>query len=101
MADCNGCLYNPVCELWRAAECQDACSALTGDLYPCPLYEPAADVSEVRHGEWVHTDKAFSWRSKDECSECGYHQKDRINLDFYKYCPNCGAKMDGKGEGDG
>ena len=62
---------------------------------------PAADVAEVRHGEWVHTNMSASWHGKDECSECQYHTADRVDLSCFNYCPNCGAKMDGKGESDG
>ena len=56
---------------------------------------PTAEVVEVRHGEWTHTDMADHWHSKDECSECHYHTYDRIDLSHFNYCPNCGAKMDG------
>lgn len=46
---------------------------------------PAADVAPVRHGKWIrHGD----W---SECSLCGESGTSHI-----KYCPNCGAKMDGK-----
>ena len=58
--------------------------------------QPTADVEEVKHGEWVHTDKAAHWHSKDECSECHYHTFHRIDLTHFNYCPNCGAKMDGE-----
>ena len=60
---------------------------------------PTADVVEVRHGEWVDC----------KCSACGEVSPTiRFNeweMDYQivksPYCPNCGAKMDGKGEGDG
>ena len=55
---------------------------------------PAADVAEVHHGRWIHTDLAAHWLGKDECSECTYHEKDRSDLSHFNYCPNCGAKMD-------
>lgn len=61
-------------------------------------YVPAADVVEVRHGEWVHTDLAVRWDGKDECSECHFHDWSRIDLSHFNYCPSCGAKMDGKGD---
>lgn len=59
--------------------------------------EPAADVVEVRHGEWeiyqaigsfaLNGDfNVLSWR----CSVCG-----GISTLYLKFCPNCGAKMDG------
>lgn len=52
---------------------------------------PAADVQEVRHGEWKQTNPT------DEdcyCSVCGYDALLAIDMAFH-YCPNCGAKMDG------
>ena len=61
---------------------------------------PDADVVEVLHGEWIHSDRAEHWRGKDECSECHYHTHDRIDLTHFNYCPNCGAKMDGKGDAE-
>lgn len=48
---------------------------------------PVADVVEVRHGKWR---KRKNWRLY-VCSECS-HENDNP----YRYCPNCGAKMDGK-----
>ena len=62
---------------------------------------PAADVAPVKHGCWISLDDYFE---DAQCSECG----DALVIgdcsfnDFcegYKYCPNCGAKMDG-GEGE-
>ena len=58
-------------------------------------HQPTADVAEVRQGKWVHTDYAMHWLGKDECSECTYHTSDRDDLSHLKYCPNCGARMDG------
>lgn len=60
---------------------------------------PTADVVEVRHGEWLYGHIiAFA----EECSVCGRC----VDLDYlgrrnrYNYCPSCGAKMDGKGDGE-
>lgn len=47
---------------------------------------PAADVVEVRHGRLLNPNPY------GECSLCGYLMDIR---DGYKYCPSCGAKMDG------
>lgn len=69
------------------------------------LGQPAADVVEVRHGEWKCTTRApkrvdgyYHWGAPLEtifvCSECGRAEKNKE-----PYC-NCGAKMDGKGEGE-
>ncbi len=70
-------------------------------------YVPAADVAEVQHGEWVHCNgKSNLWY----CSQCGekisynptrrtYNIRKKPVNETHKFCRNCGAKMDGKGEG--
>ena len=68
--------------------------------------EPVADVVEVRHGKWLQTQEPMGWNDVDciECSACheSWIMDDDLCLDDYKdgwkYCPNCGAKMDGKGD---
>lgn len=49
---------------------------------------PAADVAPVRHGRWIELSRA------SKCSECGFetgkYEPPR------RYCPECGALMDGK-----
>lgn len=55
---------------------------------------PTIEAEPVRHGRWE--DKPH--KMMDECpccSECG-----SFNPIKYRYCPNCGAKMDG-GKDDG
>ena len=49
---------------------------------------PSADVAPVRHGRWVYS-IGMAWNYV--CSECGKS----IGVIKHKYCPNCGAKMDG------
>ena len=55
---------------------------------------PAADVVEVRHGRWhdVYMSSASSFVGT--CSVCG-KSNDIPPVPLAKYCPNCGAKMDG------
>ena len=51
------------------------------------IQAPAADVVEVKHGEWLYS----RVHNILHCSECG-----EIPDCFEPpYCPNCGAKMDG------
>ena len=69
----------------------DAYKEFKDDIERCPI----SDVQEVKNGKWIHSDLACSWHAKDECSECNYHTTDRIDLSFFNYCPNCGAKMQG------
>lgn len=69
--------------------------------------QPAANVVKVKHGKWekakgiIGINPAtlnFEIGDTDRCSLC--------SADFiavkpkYKYCPNCGAKMDGKDGGN-
>ena len=58
---------------------------------------PTADVVEVKHGEWIPVQYTYFGLKRYECSECKddeYWQKRYIEHKE-KYCPNCGAKMDG------
>ena len=63
-----------------------------------PLY----DVEPVRHGHWLLDPSGAEF-----CSECGEYPFDdgeyHISGWSSKYCPNCGAKMDGEEQehGDG
>jgi Zn finger protein HypA/HybF involved in hydrogenase expression len=65
---------------------------------------PTADVESVVHGRWLNFVGDFSTA---ECSKCGEVYEvspdatpceDYFNAfkQFYKYCPSCGALMDGK-----
>ena len=60
---------------------------------------PAADVVPVRHGRWMHKyDALWSGGGKTKCSICNYGYADGAyhEVDEFSFCPNCGAKMDGK-----
>lgn len=48
---------------------------------------PVSDVIEVKYGEWVHGECV------SHCSECGV---ETYPENITPYCPNCGARMDGK-----
>lgn len=54
---------------------------------------PAADVAPIRRGRWIPADQTGDCCYT--CSECGF-ERDAYLLDVGNYCPNCGAKMDGK-----
>lgn len=61
---------------------------------------PTVDAVEVVHGRWVDKPLIKSFKHTNipvvECSACGIDFCDIINNHYftYKYCPNCGAKMD-------
>lgn len=76
--------------------CGSAAVAVSGDYSPEEV-ETAFDllnkqqqgiVAEVRHGEWVNGVTGYT------CSVCDKQEPTKRFL----YCPNCGAKMDGKGD---
>ena len=58
---------------------------------------PTVDAVEVVHARNLRADSP----SLFECSECGWSDCDTYTGDTaeYNYCPNCGAKMDGDGNG--
>ena len=73
-----------------------------------PHYTPTADVVEVRHGGWVYDPDGCDWGiGAWRCSLCSAKNDNLgisrdINPYLFvgsKYCPHCGAKMDGKGGG--
>lgn len=73
---------------------------LTPEEFAEYLYElPAADVAPVRHGHWIK-DEFFSdeVNNGEKCSQCGELIGWFGNLP--KYCPGCGALMDGGNEGE-
>lgn len=66
-----------------------------GSAVECILAEPAADVAPVVHGRWVFETATANTLSRIKCDICGWWTLDPSVDNSYKYCPNCGAKMDG------
>lgn len=60
--------------------------------------QPTVDVVKVVHGEWIEDIAYYDENGCPcivaRCSNCGEAYP------TYNYCPNCGAKMDLKGEDD-
>lgn len=68
---------------------------------------PAVDAVPVVHGRWKQVLEELGWVDcphivhRNTCSICGYVKRTELNKTVkWRYCPNCGAKMDG-GEEDG
>lgn len=84
-------------------------SVLTAAVGSAIYKLPAADVAPVKHGHWVYNQNGHDWGlGAWECSLC-HSVNNNLPIDkrfspyVYagsKYCPNCGAKMDG-GENNG
>lgn len=82
IADCN--IYNA----WDAQIVKDVVKAWIDD-------QPTIDAEPVRHGYWEYPD-FYDFGSV--CSYCGFDSGEIVGgnqLKCLKYCPNCGAKMDG------
>ena len=64
---------------------------------------PAADVAPAVHGEWLNFTGDFSAAECNQCGELYEVSPDEKPCEdffsafkkFYKFCPNCGAKIDG------
>lgn len=62
----------------------------------CPLTGVPEDVRPVEHGEWTAEGNDEIGNYWDECTACrkAVWFPPSVKND-YKYCPHCGAKMDG------
>ena len=76
-----------------------------GVLYVLDMIDaqPTVDAVEVVHGRWkrelVPIANMDIVRYRDTCSICGAKAEFLCRDSHYNYCPNCGAKMDGDGNG--
>ena len=61
---------------------------------------PTVDAVEVVHGRWIHEEECIRGISDHQhvCSVCG-HIYWNARVPNFKYCPYCGAKMDGDANG--
>lgn len=90
----NGPLPSNESLMWQAA------MSITEEL-------PAVDAVPVVHGRWTerHVDYASDCAIDEvqtaKCSVCGLYHTTPYLYSFtdYKFCPHCGAKMDGKEAG--
>lgn len=61
------------------------------------MKSPTVDAVPVRHGRWIEQEK-YTFGVMYDCSICDNRILD--NGHSWNYCPNCGAKMDGKDDFD-
>lgn len=108
--------YHISCQknLVEGAACEADALYKATDIYNVIKSAPTADVVEVRHGKWLEDE----YNETTYCSECKeealYNSTFELQFDYdweenlvpcgyeehkeyirTKYCPNCGAKMDG------
>jgi NADH pyrophosphatase NudC (nudix superfamily) len=79
MASCRNCIHSGFCYL-----------TIRDEGTPCEFVDKTK-LMEVVHGHWC-------WEGKFKaCSECGSYVEwdETLGANFWKFCPYCGAKMDG------
>ena len=54
----------------------------------------SSDVAPVVHGHWILVNHPVDLIDWEECSVCGY---ENFYFSRFKFCPNCGAKMEREG----
>lgn len=76
-----------------SAKCEEIRAAISA-LYNAPT----ADVVEVVHGEWIEEWDRKHMVGRCFCNSCrrGTYKDSHLKWIKSAYCPNCGAKMDGK-----
>lgn len=58
---------------------------------------PTVDAVEVVHGQW----KYYHKQNIAVCTNCSFERDLDANFGSAVSCPNCGARMDGRGVTDG
>ena len=93
MTHCEKCIHYDICKI-------DANLMPKGfvNFFPynedCTQFRLAADMAEVRHGEWGYEDKYKI------CSLCSATTPMYSSgTAYWNYCPNCGADMRGDNNG--
>lgn len=82
--------------VWTEAHIEE----LANDFIVIPKDTPAADVAPVVHGRWIRFKEPDSETGyiHMRCSVCTAYWSDPSHADHFRYCPSCGAKMDGGGK---
>lgn len=64
--------------------------------------QPTVDAVPVRHGWWdmMSCHDVNQREMRYRCSRCHHDTITHGSVPWERYCPMCGARMDGKGNGD-
>ena len=103
MGNVYGCPLNEVAEFQSASNDTKVIYAVEG-LYEATEIideQPTVDAVEVVHGRWIGYHEADIGYDENgiRCSGCGFEVENHEVKFNMNYCPNCGAKMDGDGNG--
>ena len=90
---------NPIIERYSGGETMKSMAECIHDEIFVNVLKnaPIVDAVEVVHGRWERFEE-FSGNIGVSCSVCGWkdYHHGRYKGNLFHYCPNCGAKMDGK-----
>jgi hypothetical protein len=81
-------------EQYRLFKDDDEKQAIVEGCIEALKFTPTADVEEMKHGAWIYS-KTYYTVDECNCSLCGQLMTTAEGVRM-NYCPNCGAKMDGK-----
>ena len=96
---CEDCIHNEVC--YRREVCNDIEEHIKE--LGCMDFIARGDVQEIKHGEWKSFNSEDTLYGSYYCSACGHGQDIGMVIPLtteFKYCPHCGAKMDGGDDGE-
>lgn len=54
------------------------------------------DMEPMKHGQWEYNGESTFLRAHYRCSVCGSLRYEHYAWNYFKFCPECGAKMDGE-----
>ena len=91
---CKRCIHHDICESYSDFD------IITFFPYneDCEYFKSTADMAEVRRGAIIETIKNGKMNRVFSC--CNTDCTQLTSWVTPNYCPNCGAEMDGKGEGE-
>lgn len=92
--NCKDCIHDEVCHM------REICNNIEEQIKElgCIDFIARANIQEIEHGEWKGFNSEYTLYGSYYCSVCGHGWDIGMVIPLtteFKYCPNCGAKMDG------
>ena len=89
---------------WDMFECRELSRAPEWDGHtPAQAIERISKLEPIRHGRWICEIEPNAVTASDRvihifrCSCCDFTWSNKtMVLNYFKYCPNCGVRMDGR-----